>query len=486
MDNMLCDELLQEIFSRLASKSSPSPPSSQALSVSLVSKRWLRLYRASKTSISLRLTPENSTIQSLPSLLSHYPFLSSLSLVFSSDPTLTTTNSITTAFNDHLLIIVSTFCSKLKHLRFLAGPVSLSSLVSLSNTCALLTSLTIVLSRPLFFSWVTYFSNLKELSIYVSDSNGIVDEFYSNRESDLCLNQEIDAELGLESLYLSGIIRDDSGFGWLWRSCKKLKKLQLKSCEGIGDGGSFLSFIRCLKGLQELELRTCRSIVDGVLLRLAENCDSLNSLLVYDGGSREGLLHFINNCSCNLQKLDLRLPLDLNNDHLSAIAVNFRGLSTVRLQSCCLVTGEGLKALGIAMSSELKELALINCDVVERESGLLATLGQHLRQLRKLDLSHNESLHDKEFISMLVSCNNLTELRLRGCKRLTSVAILSMFKSCKRLESVDILHCCGIEAEAIESFVLNSPRLRRMQVEESKVSDVARTWASHKFIEILA
>ncbi|KAF2308466.1 hypothetical protein GH714_009834 [Hevea brasiliensis] len=218
--------------------------------------------------------------------------------------------------------------------------------------------------------------------------------------------------------------------------------------------------LMCLNVLQELELRTCRSIVDGVLIRLAENCESLNSLLVYDGGSREGFLHFINNC---------------------------RGLSTLRLRSCCLVTGEGLKALGIAMSSGLlKELALINCDVVERESGLLATLGQHLKQLSKLDLSHNESLLDKEFISMLVSCNNLVDLRLRGCKGLTSLAILSMFKSCKRLENVDIIHCCGIEAEAIEFFVLNSPRLRRMQVEESKVSDVARTWASHKLIEVVA
>ncbi|KDP46417.1 hypothetical protein JCGZ_10257 [Jatropha curcas] len=480
MDNMLCDELVQEIFTRL-SESPSSSSSSSSLSVSLVSKRWLRLYRTSKTSLSLRIDHDNSTIQSLPSLLSHYPFLSSLSLILSSDsgPTLTTN---ATAFNDHLLFIVSTFCLKIKHLRFLAGPVSFSSLLSLSNTCSLLTSLTIVLCRPLFFNWVAKFSCLKELSIYLCQS----DDSYCNRESELCLNEETDAELGLESLYLSGIRRDDLGFGWLWRSCKKLKKLQLKSCEGIGDGGSFLSFISVLKGLQQLELRTCRSIMNGILLKLSENCESLDSLLVYDGGSREGLLHFISNCRSNLQKLDFRLPLDLNNDHLLAMAMNFRTLSILRLQSCCLVTGEGLKALGIAINLGLKELALINCDVVERESGLLATLGQNLRQLRKLDLSFNESLLDKELISMLVSCNCLIELRLRGCKGLTSAAIVSMIKSCKKLEIVDIMHCSGIEAEAIELLVLNSPRLIQVQVEESKLSDAAKTWASRKFIEVVA
>lgn len=273
--------------------------------------------------------------------------------------------------------------------------------------------------------------------------------------------------------------------GWLWRRCKNLRKLQLRSSEGIGDGGSFSSFIKCLQGLQEVELRTCRTIVDGVLLKLAENCQNLNSLLVYDGGSKEGLLQFITQCRCNLKKLDLRLPLDLNNEHLSAIAQNFQFLSTLRLQSCCLVTGEGLKTLGTAMNSNLEELALINCDVVEREPGLLTTLGQNLKCLRKLDLSYNELLLDKEFVSMLVSCGGLIDLKLRGCRKLSNSAMVSVFKSCKWLESVDIVHCRGIEAEAVELFVKNSPRLRRVQVEENKLSDVAKMWASHKFIEVV-
>jgi F-box/leucine-rich repeat protein 2/20 len=479
---MLCDELIEEIFQRLP----PSPSSS--LSVSLVSKRWLNLYRTSITSLSLRLTTHNSTIQSLSSLLSHFPSLLSLSLLLSSDPTTTTTTTIAspTTFSDHLLLLVSTFCFKLQTLRFMAGPVSLSSLNSLSSTCTQLTSLCINLSRPIFFMWVVKFPALKELSIFVCSGERVEQETEFDRENRLWGNEDFDAELGLESLCLSGIRADDWGLGWLWRSCKKLKKLQLKSCEGVGDGGSFLSFVRCLQGLEEVELRTCRSIVDGVLLKLAENCNSLNSLLVYDGGSREGLLRFISQCNCNLQKLDLRLPLDLNNDHLTAVAVNFQGLSSIRLQSCCLVTGEGLKALGIAMSSGLEELALINCDVVEREPGLLVTLGQNLKQLRKLDLSYNEMLLDKDFISMLVSCNYLIDLRLRGCKRLTNLALVSVFKNCKLLENVDIMQCCGIEAEALELFVLNSPRLRRVQVEEIKLSDVARTWTSNKLIEVVA
>ncbi|KAF3444605.1 hypothetical protein FNV43_RR14297 [Rhamnella rubrinervis] len=474
MDSLLCDELLQEIFQKLQPSSSSS--------VSLVSKRWLHLYRTSKTSLSLRLTPHNSTIRSLSSVLSHYPFLISLSLLVPPDPT---SDTAITNFSNHLLLLVSSFCCQLHSLRFLAGPVSLSSLNSLSTACTHLTSLGINLSRPFCLTWVLKFPSLKELSIWVCYEEGVEQANEVHMEYGLFPNEEPDAELGLESLSLSGIRADDWGMGWLWRSCRRPKKLHLRSCEGIGDGGSFSSFVRCLHGVQEVELRTCRSIVDGVLLKLAENCGSLMSLLVYDGGSREGLLRFFRECHCKLQKLDLRLPLDLNNDHLLAVAVNFRSLSSLRLQSCCLVSGEGLKALGIAMSSGLEELALINCDVVEREPGLLATLGQNLRQLRKLDLSYNEMLLDKEFISMLVSCNYLVDLRLRGCKGLTNAAMISMSKSCKRLENVDIMNCGGIQAEAVELFVLNSPQLRKVQVEESKLSDVAKSRASHKFVEVI-
>ncbi|XWS30398.1 hypothetical protein CRYUN_Cryun24cG0113900 [Craigia yunnanensis] len=478
MDNMLCDELLQEIFRRLP------PTASSSLSVSLVSKRWLNLYRSSKTSLSLRFLPYNSVIVSLSSLLSYYASLSSLSLVLSDATTNSTSsnNNSSTAFFDHLLFVVSSCCSNLHNLRFLAGPVSVSSLLSLSKACSHLTSITVSLSRPLFFNWVVSFCCLKELCLYVCSTDGVDDEV---RRFGLCLNEELDAEFGLECLCLSGIQADDKGVGWLWRNCKGLKKLQLKSCESIVDGESFSSFIWCVEGLQEVELRKCRSIVDGVLLRLAENCASLNSLLVYDGGSREGLLEFISTCRCNLQKLDLRLPLDLNNDHLSAVAVNLRGLSTLRLQSCCLVTGESLKTLGTALHYSLEELALINCDV-ERKLGLLATLGQNLRMLRKLDLSYNEMLLDKEFISMLVSCNHLTELKLRGCRSLTSLTLVSISKTCKRLQSVDIMNCPGIRAQAVEFFVLNCPQMRQMLVEESKVSDIAKTWALHKVIEVTA
>ncbi|KAK4346265.1 hypothetical protein RND71_032604 [Anisodus tanguticus] len=462
MDSILCEELLQQIFLRLP------PPSSAA--VSLVCKRWLHLLRSSTTSLSLSfIQPPLTPLFS--SFLRFHPYLSTISV----------TINATVDSSDHILLTVANSCPNLKHLKFLTGPVSNYSLITLSNCCPNLVSLAITLFRPFTFLWLIPFRSLKHLSIYSTGDSCELDyvDFY-----DSC-----DYELNLESLLLTGIQSGDKGVSFLWKNCKKVKTLKLKSCEGVGDQGSFFGFIQCLEGLEKVELRTCRTIVDGVLLKLAESCVMLNSLLVYDGGSKEGLLHFLSQgkCCSNLENLDLRLPLDLDNNHLIAIAENLRSLRSLRLQSSCLVTGEGLKSLGKrGMGDGLEELALINCDVVEGESGLLTTLGQDLKSLRKLDLSFNDMLLDKELISMLVSCNNLNELKLRGCKKLTNLTLVSMAKCCKKLETVDVMYCGGIEAKGVELFVLNSPKLSVLQVEENKVSDVARTWASNKFIEIVA
>lgn len=316
---------------------------------------------------------------------------------------------------------------------------------------------------------------MKELSVVISGELAGTQNW---------VGENFENELKLEVLSVSGLSWGDLGMGWLWRNCPKLKKLHLRSCEGVGDGGSYSSFSCCLKGLTEVELRSCRTISDMVLLKLAENSTQLNTLLVYDGGSKDGLLQFINNSQSNLKTLDLRLPLDLNNDHLSAMAESFGSLTSLRLQSCCLVTGDGLKTFSQSLSNNLEELALINCDIVERVPGLLATLGQNLKGLKRLDLSHNETLIDKELVSMLVSCEGIAELRLRGCKGLTNMAMAAVIRVCRNLESVDVVHCGGIDERWVEILVSNLKKLKRIKVQESKLSDVARNWVSKRMIQV--
>ncbi|CAL5401158.1 unnamed protein product [Camellia sinensis] len=91
-------------------------------------------------------------------------------------------------------------------------------------------------------------------------NTGQFDSYKLNLTDSTIGNSE--TELQLETLGLSGIQHCDYGLSWLWRSCKQLKKLQLRSCYAIGDESSLSSFVECLISLQEVELWTCRAIID--------------------------------------------------------------------------------------------------------------------------------------------------------------------------------------------------------------------------------
>ncbi|KAH7852241.1 hypothetical protein Vadar_022397 [Vaccinium darrowii] len=452
IDRILCDELLEEVLRRIPFRSLVSAD------VSLVSKRWLRLYRSSKSNLHLHLSPDNCKPPSLSSFLSHFPRLDCLLV------TIVGGDDDVSNFPDQILLSVASSCPKLALLHFKSEPVSLFPLISLSTSCPQLISLRIAQARPFSFHWLVFLHSLKDLTIVFTPVPGEVEQVDA-------LRRNFNVALKLETLVLDGIQRHDFGFDSLWKSCKNLKTLRLYRCDGIGDDTSASSFVDCFNGLQEVELQWCGSIVNDILMSLVENCTSLNSLLIYHGGSGVDLYHFIAHSRSDLRKLHLLLPLDLENNHLLAVAEKFRGLLSLRLNSCILVTGEGLKTMVLAMSSKLEELALINCRV---EHGLLATLGQRFRNLRKLDLSFNEMLVEKEFISMLESFNCLRGLKVRGCEGLTNASVVSMSKSCKQLEFVDIMKCPGIGAEAVELLVFNCLQLRLIYVEESKLSDGSR------------
>ncbi|XP_024975281.1 F-box/LRR-repeat protein 4 [Cynara cardunculus var. scolymus] len=470
MEIILCDELLQEIFHRIP------PPSSSA--VSLVSKRWLRLFRSSLSALSLRLSPNHASFSTLSSFLSHHTYLSSLSLSSSSSAPAAAA-AAATSFSDSLLISISATCPNITRLHLATGPVSLLPLLSLSTACPHLSSLSLILSRNrLSFHFLSSFRALKSLTVVLVGNvspESSPDHYPSS------------AELQLQSLCLSGIRAGDYQLNWLWRNCsyKTLTKLVFENCDGVGDNYSFSCFMKELKNLHELELKTCRSIVSLILIKLAENhCNYLESLLIYDGGSKDGLLHFIRETRCNLQKLDLRLPLDLDDNHLFEIGAKFNRLRVLRLQSCSMVTGEGFKSLGLALSENLEELSLTNCDVINRHNGFLVELAQNLKNVKILDLSYNHMLLDKEFASMISSYCDLRKLKLRGCSKLTNSSLISLCKNCKHLESIDLLYCHGFQIEGVEFLILNSPELRKLQVEDRKLSEVARRWMTNKFIEI--
>ncbi|KAK3120139.1 hypothetical protein QOZ80_9AG0682270 [Eleusine coracana subsp. coracana] len=444
-DAALCDDLLQEVFRLLPPASAPA--------VSLVSRRWLALLRSATSSLALRLPASSSdgaAAATLAALLSRYPYLAALTVVCAAVPA------------DAVLLAVASApaAARLSSLRFLPdSAVSTAALLAACPALSGLTSLHLTAVRPLSFRWLAFLPRLKSFALV--NSAATVDSAASSSD-DADADGEAASPLPLERLSLCGIRSGDRGLGWLWRRCGSLKWLQLRACDGTGDSPASVAFAGCLAGLLALELRACRPVADRVLLLAADHCRALTSLLVYDGGSSEALHRFIHQRSAGLHTLDLRLPLDLHNDHLLAIGAEqiHRGedatcsLAALRLQSCVLITGDGLRSLArTAIGASIEELALVSCDVVEREPGLLTFLCQSMQRLRRLDLSYNETLNDKVIGAMLSSCRNLVDIRLRGCRGLTGGSLTSLLRHCgQSLQILDISRCPGIAVEDLRAI----------------------------------
>ncbi|CAA7055458.1 unnamed protein product [Microthlaspi erraticum] len=153
-------------------------------------------------------------------------------------------------------------------------------------------------------------------------------------------------------------------------------------------------------------------------------------LLRSDGGDGGCLTYGAFTFQTVIQRLPARGGWGRSGDHLVSLAENFRSLS-----SYYFVTGHSLKVLALSFSSSLEELSLLSCDAVERKSG-----------------------------SVLVALN----------------------KSCVKLRNLDVASCRLIEGDDVEAFVMKSQRLKKIVVDESKITEEAMKWASCKLIEVVA
>ncbi|CAN6230025.1 unnamed protein product [Urochloa humidicola] len=86
---------------------------------------------------------------------------------------------------------------------------------------------------------------------------------------------------------------------------------------------------------------------------------------------------------------------------------------------------------------------------------------------------------------MLSSCQNLVDIRLRGCRGLTGGSLVSLLRHCgKSLEILDISRCPSIGVGNVELFAQHATRLKHMIIEESAISKELKVIAQKKGMKI--
>lgn len=101
----------------------------------------------------------------------------------------------------------------------------------------------------------------------------------------------------------------------------------------------------------------------------------------------------------------------------------------------CLITSEGLKAIGNFCIS-LRELSLSKCLGVTDDA--LSFLVSKHKDLRKLDITCCRKITYASIASIANSCLSLTSLKMESCILVPSEAFIWIGQNCHNLEELDL------------------------------------------------
>jgi hypothetical protein len=222
-----------------------------------------------------------------------------------------------------------------------------------------------------------------------------------------------------------------------------LERLNLKGCHLVGDGALRL-LGRHANKLQKLNLRGLRKVSDTGVLAIAKGCAELASIKISGRNITDQTFKVLGKICPHLARLDISERLDLQTPEcmvsltsgvppdrlvklyfsatnicdvgVSVLATSCPQLRRIDLSKCARVTDISVEALAYCCHS-LQVLLLSNTRAVT-DRALVACAVMHL-PLQCLDLCGNTNITDAGIQALTAACQQLHELRLKGCDRLS-------------------------------------------------------------------
>ncbi|GKU85623.1 hypothetical protein SLEP1_g262 [Rubroshorea leprosula] len=292
INTCLPDELIEEIFQRVDSKSDRD-------ACSLVCKRWLGLERLSRTTLRIGAS-------SCPDL-----FVNLLASRFPNVKTVHIDERLAISLPVHLGKRRGRDKTKLtpRRLHYSDEKSEEGDFESVSLTDNGLTAL------------ADEFVKLEKLSlIWCSD----ISSFGLTSFAQKCAS--------LRSLDLQGCYIGDQGLAAVGKCCQQLQDLNLRFCEGLSDRGLIDLAIGCGESLKSLGVAACAKITDISLEAVGSNCKFLETLsLDSEYIHNKGVMAVAQ--GCNLLKVLKIQCSNVTDDTLTAVATSCLSLELLALYS---------------------------------------------------------------------------------------------------------------------------------------------------------
>lgn len=260
--------------------------------------------------------------------------------------------------------------------------------------------------------------------------------------------------MNTSELDLAGCTRvPDFALQRVFHACSALETLDLAFCSGVSDQ-LLLSLGQHCRKLQRLRLRGCRQVSDAGVVGL-----------VNAGGSALVLL--------DLARFDLQYKL--NDIALLSIAERCRGLETLVLTGCEMLTDVGLSWL-CAGCSALTHLDVAGCSKLTDLA--MRSIGESLLQLQHLSLNHCVRVSDLGLRHLALGCPDLVHLDAVGLTLLADPrphdvdcfgerqyqGVAAIAVHCTKLKHLDISRCVSIGDATLQLVAAKSRALTALNV----------------------
>ncbi|XP_033123341.1 uncharacterized protein LOC117121988 isoform X2 [Anneissia japonica] len=259
---------------------------------------------------------------------------------------------------------------------------------------------------------------------------------------------------------------------FLSSSCKQLKWIRLKNCNGFGEKGLWWLFHHC-KLLEFVDVTANHRISGQCFYMLSE---TLGVLILEECASvtDEGVKHLVNRCP-RLEHLDLRGCVCITTTAVESLSKGLRHLKHLDLKGVYPKISQGnlsfsglnsLEVLAIVNNSSVTDATILTvcrsnprlrCLNIEgsveavSDTGISA-ISTYCRNIEELNISYISQISVVGFTS-LTALTNLKKFSIKGCHQLSDEDLIAIGSACFDLEFIDVSGCLSITEASIKVLV---------------------------------
>ena len=295
--------------------------------------------------------------------------------------------------------------------------------------------------------------------------------------------------------------------GEMMKRWRVLKHIDFSRSVYFSDEG-MLTFLQSAQHLiQSLTISECKSISTLTFSGLRQNFPELTYLDLSRNNYGQTSFEFISEGCRMVKTLNVSQCPEFDDTGMIAIGRKMKHLTHFNMKDCSKVTDHGATGFSQAFRGKLEYLNITNCSLIAEEGALaistkagslvdfrmnglskvtskaLLSLWKSCKSLTRFEMAsdlkvvvtHRRSMipHMTDDILAQVGCNQLQILKLSGSVLITDAGMASICKVCTHLSSIDVSYCGMISNDFLNTAATTLPNLKVVIVSGChKVTDV--------------